>query len=803
MRVCVCVCVFLIDVFFSLEPRPLPSTYSSTDTPTSRVAHTAQTTPPMASYLLATVVGTLAHVTATVPPPSDEAAVLLPPPPGPGASPSELVPLPPPTPVRPRELRVWGIPPAAPQLTRAARLAAVSLVAHERVLRIAYSLPKLDLVAVPDFSAGAMENWGLIIFKEAALLLEEDGGSASPASSASSERRVALTIAHELAHLWTGDLVTTAAWGTLWLNEGFARYLEHVGAAAAAPRGAVFDAFWPDTTSKAMRAAARLDGGHALTTPESELNTDAAIESMFDATEYEGGATVIRMLRAYARRDAAGAAAAARDASQDAFLDGVHSYLKSRAYQAATPADLWSALEASMGGNVSAWTRAWERQRGVPLIRVARDAATGLFTVTQAPCVSTGRLVCGEHAGVTAVGLPADGTTLPPWWIPLHVRASDGDPPWWADPPLSSCTRPEPLSHTPHDWVLVNAGGYVPARVAYDEATAAALATAAAAPHSPLSADDVSVLLDDAGELAGAGIVPASRFWALTKALAVRAPPELAPWRAAAHHISAARARLAADPGRSECVGHMDTFLLTRVLAAVLAPAGPAWSLASTPAAATTVARLLRPLALGLAADAGDPALQTDAVAALAAGVPGQPVGDPDARRVLYESAVAGDPAAAPRVRAIHAAASRDAAERERALLALAAAPDVRAELDYSLTDAVKAQDAGLTARAAARRGGAALDAALTWLVDRHAAIAAKRGADDDGVRALGRALVDIGGSLGGAKAAERVRRAASAIGLTGSRDEADALARVAESQAWLAAAGDGTCAWLKAEVAR
>ena len=797
-------CVLFLDrtFLFSFSTPSLP--HSSTDTPTSRVAHTAQTTPPMASYLLATVVGSLAHVTATVPPPSDEAAVLLPPPPGPGATPSELIPLPPPAPGRPRELRVWGVPPAAPQLTRAARLAAVSLVAHERALRIAYPLPKLDLVAVPDFSAGAMENWGLILFKEAALLLEEDGGSGSsspPASSASSERRVSLTIAHELAHLWTGDLVTTAAWGTLWLNEGFARYLEHVGAAAATPRGAVFDAFWPDTTAKAMRAAARLDGGHALTTPESEMNSDAAIESMFDATEYDGGATVIRMLRAYARRDTAGAAAAARDASQDAFLDGVHSYLKTRAYQAATPADLWSALEASMGGNVSAWVGAWERQRGVPLVQVSRDPSTRLFSVTQAPFVSTGRLVCGEHAGVTATGLPVDGSSLPPWWIPLRVRASDGDPPWWADPPLSSCTHPDPLTHTPHDWVLVNAGGYVPARVAYDEATADALASAAAAPHSRLSADDVSVLLDDAGELAGAGIVPASQFWEFTKALAVRTPPELAPWRAAAHHVSAARARLAADPGRSECVGHLDTYLLTKVLGSVLAPAGPAWSLTSTPAAATTVARLLRPLALGLAADAGDPALQTDAVAALAAGEPGQPVGDPDARRVLYESAVAADPAAAPRVRAIHAAATRDAAERERALLALAAAPDVRAELDYSLTDAVKAQDAGLTARAAARRGGAALDAASTWLVDRHAAIAATRGADDDGVRALGRALVDIGGSLGGAKAADRVRKAASAIGLTGSRDEADALARVAEAQAWLAAAGDGTCAWLKAEV--
>lgn len=253
------------------------------------------------------------------------------------------------------------------------------------------------------------------------------------------------------------------------------------------------------------------------------------------------------------------------------------------------------------------------------------------------------------------------------------------------------------------------------------------------------------------------------------------------------------------------------------LLAPVLAPAGPAWSLDTPPSLHSPVAhRLLRPLALGLAADFADAAVGADAVALLLGGAatPGSPSslppGDPDIRAVLYSAAVGASADAFDAVRDAHeaAAAAGDPAAASSALAALAHAQaatgprSVRAALDYSLTGAVRAQDASAVAAAAAARGGAALDAALDWLLERRTDIAAKAGGGGDGERRLGNLLVTLGGSLAGPRAAARVAAAAKKLRLPEPRYATDALARVEESGAWLEDAGGAACDWLAQQTA-
>jgi len=435
-----------------------------------RVATLHAPTPPMSSYLLAAVVGRLDAATVELPEPG-EGVVWPAAPPGAGGAPRAGA---------PRLLRVWsraGTATGGPAREQAAATAASALAAHERLLGVAFPLPKLDLVAVPDFSAGAMEvgqrggrgggagevgagarphpvpppqprppprppqNWGLVTFRESALLLP-------PTPPASATARTALIIAHELAHMWCGDLVTPAWWGDLWLSEGCARWLEHAGAAAADPASAssYWDPFWPDVTARWLRSAARPGAARALST-RSGVDTDAGIESQFDATAYEGGAAVLRMLRAYGVRtgEAGGREVGARggDPARDPFVAGLSSYLTARAYADATPENLFDALSSSLGANVSAWASSWARQRGAPLVRADLAPGGAGVVVSQTPHTARGApsLACREGAPVARDGGPAGGRVGSHFW-----RRPMRDPPQLGQPlkRWRGKTRPPP-----------------------------------------------------------------------------------------------------------------------------------------------------------------------------------------------------------------------------------------------------------------------------------------------------------------------------------------------------------------------
>lgn len=222
-----------------------------------------------------------------------------------------------------------GADAAARRLTVALGAACSALQAFEQVLGVPFALPKLDLVAVPNFAAGAMENWGLMLFRESALLVgsaeldpAEDAGRAAAAAGGSDADaaqafRVASTVAHEVAHQWFGNLVTLSDWTELWLNEGFATYFENVGAAHFRPEFGYFDFFQTASAAEALREDAEATSHPlSLTRPPKSA---AEVDDWFDSLSYDKGASVLRMLRAWLSRaaPARGVAAAASDGDEE------------------------------------------------------------------------------------------------------------------------------------------------------------------------------------------------------------------------------------------------------------------------------------------------------------------------------------------------------------------------------------------------------------------------------------------------------------------------------------------------------
>uniref|UniRef100_A0A9L0SL70 Aminopeptidase n=1 Tax=Equus caballus TaxID=9796 RepID=A0A9L0SL70_HORSE len=187
-----------------------------------------------------------------------------------------------------------------------------------------YPLDKSGELLLPDFNAGAMENWGLVTYRENSLLFD-------PLSSSSSNKeRVVTVIAHELAHQWFGNLVTVAWWNDLWLNEGFASYVEYLGADYAEPTWNLKDLIVVNDVYPVMAVDA-LASSHPLTTPADEVNTPAQISEMFDSIAYNKGASVLRMLSDFL--------------TEELFKKGLASYLHAFSYQSTTYLDLWEHLQ--------------------------------------------------------------------------------------------------------------------------------------------------------------------------------------------------------------------------------------------------------------------------------------------------------------------------------------------------------------------------------------------------------------------------------------------------------------------------
>ncbi|TPX61966.1 hypothetical protein SpCBS45565_g07130 [Spizellomyces sp. 'palustris'] len=242
------------------------------------------------------------------------------------------------------------------------KVATTILDYYEGRYGINYPLPKMDLIAIPDFAAGAMENWGLVTYRDTALLYDEKS------SSEGNKQRVAEVIAHELAHQWFGNLVTMNWWNDLWLNEGFAEFMEYKGTNAAESTWRMDDQFVPADLLRAMEADAS-QFTHPIAVQVHDPNE---IQEIFDDISYGKGSSILRMLQTWLD-DALG---------NDTFFKRIHAYLEAHAYQNAKTLELWQALSDSQV-DVGALMSTWTDQPGFPVVRVLDETTPGQLVVEQ------------------------------------------------------------------------------------------------------------------------------------------------------------------------------------------------------------------------------------------------------------------------------------------------------------------------------------------------------------------------------------------------------------------------------------
>ena len=218
---------------------------------------------------------------------------------------------------------------------------------------IPYPLPKLDHFAIPDFAAGAMENWGAITYRETALLVDPEN------TSVGTRQVVAAIIAHEMAHMWFGDLVTMAWWNDLWLNESFASWMGDKATDNLFPDWEVWTQFVSSDTNRALS----LDGLRNSHPIEQEVSNPAQIGELFDAISYSKGASVLRMLESYL--------------GAETFRQGLNKYLTTHQYDNAERSDLWSALGDVSGEPVAEIMDSWVLQTGYPMLDVGIERSNG------------------------------------------------------------------------------------------------------------------------------------------------------------------------------------------------------------------------------------------------------------------------------------------------------------------------------------------------------------------------------------------------------------------------------------------
>lgn len=279
------------------------------------------------------------------------------------------------------EVNVWTTPAQNENtLDFALDIATRSIDFYDEYFGVKYPLPKSDHVALPDFSSGAMENWGLITYRESCLLADPE------LTPESSRRFIATVIAHELSHQWFGNLVTMQWWNDLWLNESFANMMEYVAIDALHPEWHM----WEDFATNEVTAALRRDSLDGVQSVQADVNHPDEISTLFDpAIVYAKGGRLLVMVR--------------KLIGEETFRAGLKSYFEKFAYKNTVGNDLWQELESASSQPIVNLMNAWISQPGLPVVSVSNSH--------DAAILSQERFFIGEHQ-------PSDSL----WPIPLFAN---------------------------------------------------------------------------------------------------------------------------------------------------------------------------------------------------------------------------------------------------------------------------------------------------------------------------------------------------------------------------------------------
>uniref|UniRef100_A0A8C8M581 Aminopeptidase n=1 Tax=Oncorhynchus tshawytscha TaxID=74940 RepID=A0A8C8M581_ONCTS len=367
----------------------------------------------------------------------------------------------------------------------------------EKYYNATYPLPKSDQIALPDFNAGAMENWGLITYRETALLYDPK------MSSNSNKERIATIIAHELAHMWFGNLVTLRWWNDLWLNEGFASYVEYLGANEAEPDWNIKDLIVLGDVHRVFAVDA-LASSHPLSSREEDIQKPEQISELFDAISYSKGASVLRMLSDFL--------------SEEVFSTGL---INSTGTSLPT------------GQTVHSIMNRWVLQMGFPVVTI--NTTTGLINQ--------------QH-------FLLDPSTAGSWIVPIRwMKTGVVQQQTWLED--KTAHKPDMIV-TGNNWILanLNVSGYY--RVNYDNTNWERLLGVLSSHHESIPVINRAQLVDDAFNLARAKYINTTLALRTTKYL--RSEREYMPWESALDNLDFFYLMF----DRSEIYGIMQVGLLSR-----------------------------------------------------------------------------------------------------------------------------------------------------------------------------------------------------------------------------------------------
>jgi aminopeptidase N len=392
-----------------------------------KLVTTFDTTPRMSTYLLAWVTGELHRKTAVT-----KSGV---------------------------EVNVWAtVAQDANSLDHALEVATRTIDFFNDYFGTPYPLPKSDHVALPDFGAGAMENWGLITYREITLLADPK------TASISAKQYVAIVVAHELSHQWFGNLVTMKWWNDLWLNESFANFMEYVAIDALYPEWDM----WLEFSRVEVISALRRDSLAGVQAIRTDVHHPDEIGTLFDpAIVYAKGARLLRMLHQYI--------------GEEAFRSGLQAYFKTHQYSNTTGEDLWKALGAASGKNIPEFMNAWISQPGFPVVMLSQTDDN--LTLSQQ------QFFIGPHSASDAL-----------WPIPLNASISEL--------PEILSERTIAVPKTPSSEVRLNVGNTAHFISSYDETLRERLIESIKS--NLLTPLDRLQLLNEQTLLARGGVVPSS-----------------------------------------------------------------------------------------------------------------------------------------------------------------------------------------------------------------------------------------------------------------------------------------------------